>query len=198
MKPLSARFYQRDTTTVARELLGKQLVRVQNKKITSGIIIETEAYLGLDDPACHTFGGRHSERVKSMYLMGGHAYVYFIYGLHFCFNVVTQNQKKPEAVLIRSLWPVDGIATMQKRRHTEIIKNLCSGPAKLCEALGIDRGCDGYPLNGPQILITKNISFKKIEPKIVATPRIGIDYAGQAKTWPLRFTLPGYFSGRTY
>lgn len=189
MNPLPYKFYRRDTTLVARELLGKQLFHLKNGELTSGIIIETEAYLGTSDPACHTFGGRKTERVKSMYKAGGHTYVYFIYGMHFCLNVVTQNEKKPEAVLIRALFPMDGIKNMQKRRKTKIEKNLCSGPAKLCEALDIDRTCDGLSLLGPEFWIEKNIPFGKIENKIKATPRIGIPYATEATGWPLRFLI---------
>jgi len=189
MYPLPRKFYQRDTTQVAKELLGKQLFHLRNGQLTSGIITETEAYLGIKDPACHTFMGRSTKRVKSMYQPGGHAYVYFIYGMHFCFNVVTQNHVKPEAVLIRALYPLDGIPIMQKRRSTLPQKNLCSGPAKLCEALSIDRSCDGLSLMGPQIWIEEYIPFSEIKRKIQITPRIGIDYAGAAKDWPLRFLI---------
>lgn len=189
MSLLPKKFYQRDTTQVAQELLGKKLIHFVNGKITSGVIIETEAYLGITDPACHTYNGRRTERVQSMYLSGGHAYVYFIYGMHFCFNVVTRNEKHPEAVLIRALFPLDGLDLMKKRRHTEIQKNLCSGPAKLCEALDIDKSCDGLSLEGPEIWIEKGVPFSKIKDHIKASPRIGIPYAKEAIQWPLRFTI---------
>lgn len=193
MFPLPLTFYQRDTTTVAKELLGKQLFHLQNGILTSGIIVETEAYLGLKDPACHTYKGRQTDRVKSMYKDGGHSYVYFIYGMHFCFNVVTQDTSRPEAVLIRALIPMDGVAAMKKRRQSGAEKNLCSGPAKLCEALAIDRSCDGLSLLGPQIWIEEHIPYHEIKKKVISTPRIGVDYAGKAKNWPLRFVLNTQF-----
>lgn len=189
MKPLPLKFYRRDTNQVAQELLGQKLCHVYKGKLTSGLIIETEAYLGIDDPACHTYRGRNTDRVKSMYQPGGFSYVYFIYGMHFCFNVVTQTPDHPEAVLIRALHPLDGIEIMKKRRNTALEKNLCSGPAKLCQALAIDRSCDGLSLKGPQIWIEKNIPFTKIKKHLQITPRIGIDYAGEAKEWPLRFLV---------
>ncbi len=189
MKQLPLKFYQRDTKKVARELLGKRLCHFKNGRLTSGIIIETEAYLGLRDLACHSFGGRRTARVETMYLPGGHAYVYMIYGIHFCFNVVTQNPHKPEAVLIRALWPVEGIELMRKRRGIDDEKRLCSGPGKLCEALGIKKEIDGNLLRGPQIWIQEDYSYAKLKRRIIKRPRVGIDYAGEAKHWPLRFSI---------
>ena len=189
MKPLPIKFYQADTTKVARELLGKRLCHVKDGKLTSGIIIETEAYLGLKDLACHSFGGKRTARVESMYLPGGHAYVYFIYGIHFCFNVVTQNIKKPEAVLIRAVWPIDGKELMFERRKVKKEKDLCSGPGKLCQALAIGRECNTMLLTGPNLWIQDDVSFSKIKKHIKKGPRIGINYAGKAKDWPLRFFI---------
>lgn len=192
MKPLPIDFYQRDTTKVARELLGKKLFHKRNNQLTSGIIIETEAYLGLADPACHTYNGRNTARVQSMYKMGGHSYVYFIYGIHFCVNVVTQNEKKPEAVLIRALTPMDGIDVMRVRRKLKEgkpDKDLCSGPGKLCQAMGIDRSSDGLLLTGSELWIEEDIPYSKIKTKIDSGARVGIDYAGDAKHWPLRFKI---------
>lgn len=189
---LAPRFYQRDTTQVARELLGKQLYHNKNGKLTSGIIIETEAYLGIKDAACHTFQGRRTSRVESMYKLGGHGYVYLIYGMHFCFNVVTRSERHPEAVLIRALQPVDGIEIMEERRKLRSsakLKDLCSGPGKLCQAMGIDRTSDGLNLQGPELWISENIAYSKIKNEIIIGPRVGIDYAGDAKIWPLRFIL---------
>lgn len=186
---LPMEFYQAETEKVARELLGKRLVHSKGGKLTSGTIIETEAYLGKTDPACHTFNGRRTERVESMYLAGGHAYVYFVYGIHFCFNVVTRPAEIPEAVLIRALWPVDGKEVMKKRRKTQIEKQLCSGPGKLCQALGIDRESNGLLLTGKKLWIEDDYSFKKIKKYIQKSARIGVDYAGSAKKWPLRFFI---------
>ncbi len=184
-KKLPTKFYQQETEPLARQLLGKTLFHKKDGIITSGIILETEAYLGITDQACHSFGGRKTPRVKSMYQAGGCSYVYFIYGIHFCFNVVSRNENEPEAVLIRSLLPQDGIETMKLRRRTLIEKNLCSGPGKLCQAMAIDRSCDGLDLQGPEIWIEDQKIYSRI--KIQSSPRIGIDSAGEAKYWPLRF-----------
>lgn len=192
IKPLAFKFYRRDTTTVARELLGKRLFHQTEQGLTGGVIIETEAYLGLKDRACHTFGGRRTERVASMYRTGGHSYVYFIYGIHFCFNVVTQSEDEPEAVLVRALLPIEGVTLMRRRRKLVQEKQnslLCSGPGKLCQALAIDRSCDGLKLNGQALWISEGIQFQKIEPSIVSGPRVGIDKSKEAKDWPLRFLV---------
>ncbi len=183
-------FYQRDTIEVAEELLGKVLVRDDGRQRLSGLIIETEAYLGLDDPACHTFGGRRTQRVQSMYLPGGHAYVYFVYGMHYCFNVVT-TETAPEAVLVRALLPLEGVRTMQNwRRVKGDPEDLTNGPGKLCQALGIDRSFDGASLVGEQIYIEEPSQARRPEKlRIEATPRVGINYAGDAAFWPLRFRL---------
>jgi DNA-3-methyladenine glycosylase len=184
-QPIAKTFYQQKTIKVARGLLGKTLFHKKNGMISSGIIIETEAYLGNSDPACHTFGGRKTPRVMSMYQMGGCSYVYFIYGIHFCFNVVTRTESEPEAVLIRCLLPQLGIDLMKQRRKQEQEKNLCSGPGKLCQALAIDRTCDGLDLQGPELWIEDQELYPKI--KIESAPRVGIDSAGDAKDWLLRF-----------
>lgn len=157
----------------------------------SGLITETEAYLGIGDPACHTFGGRQTLRTASMYLEGGHAYVYFTYGMHFCFNVVTRTPRDPEAVLIRALLPQEGIETMAKHRRATTSKSLAAltdGPAKLCQALGIDRSLDGVSLQSDPLFIEK--SDLKVKPlAIISSPRVGVDYAQDAALWPLRFRL---------
>ncbi len=194
-KKLDSDFYRRDTRTVARELLGKVLVHRRDGITTSGIITETEAYLGIRDSACHTYRGRKTERVASMYLAGGHSYVYFIYGVHFCFNVVTQDESKPEAVLIRALEPLDGLEVMRERRNQRAGSsdhNLCSGPGKLCQALKIDRACDGLSLRGRELWIQEDPA--QLPFKILKGPRIGVDYALEpltkpARDWPLRFRL---------
>jgi len=193
MKTLPVKFYDRDTTKVAKELLGKKLFHRVNNKLTAGIIIETEAYLGVIDPACHTYNGRKTERVRSMYKTGGHSYVYLIYGLHYCFNVVTRDEEKPEAVLVRALFPVEGIDIMKRRRNLKdkkSTKNLCSGPGKLCQAMAIDRSCNGLLLTDSQLWIEEQIPFSKLKKYIETSKRIGIDYAGEAVHWPLRFTVP--------
>lgn len=186
-RKLSAKFYRRDTTAVARELLGCRLVHIVNGQRISGRIIETEAYLGVTDRACHSYGGRKTERVKSLYLAGGHAYVYFIYGMHFCFNVVTRKRGEPEAVLIRALAPEQGLPEMRRRRRIKKDRDLANGPGKLCQALGIDRACDGLDLTGDNLFIEKG--FVDEAESLVISARVGVDYAGEAATWPLRFEL---------
>jgi DNA-3-methyladenine glycosylase len=180
VKALPAKFYLRDTELVARELLGKRLVRMWRGRRLSGVIVETEAYLGAKDRAAHTFGGRATERVKSMYLAGGHAYVYQIYGMHFCLNVVAKNSGEPEAVLIRALEPDPGLAAGTRT----------DGPGRLCAALRIDRRLDGESFGGPIMFIERSGRVPKKE-EIGAGPRIGVDYAGEAASWPLRFFWRG-------
>ena len=200
LKALPLEFYARETKLVARELLGKILYRSKNGVVTGGIITETEAYLGTRDSACHTYGGRRTERVASMYKNGGHAYVYFIYGMHFCFNVVTRDETKPEAVLIRALEPMEGSGVMRRRRgfsEGKPDRDLCSGPAKLCEAMAIDRSIDGLSLIGRTIWISEGSFQARPASKIVISKRVGVDYALRpagrpARDWPLRFRLgPG-------
>jgi DNA-3-methyladenine glycosylase len=159
--------------------LGKRLVRVYRGKRLSGIIVETEAYLGFDDPACHTAGGRRTERVKSMYLPGGHAYVYLIYGIHSCFNVVAAADG--QAVLVRALEPDPGVLPPGEKTD---------GPGKLCHALRIDRRLDGAPLTG-EILFIEESGLRPAPAEIGAAPRVGVDYAGEAAAWPLRFYWKG-------
>jgi len=188
---LPGAFYQRDTEIVARELLGQRLVHIVDGQRLSGLIVETEAYLGVRDRACHAFGDRRTPRTESLYLAGGHAYVYFIYGMHFCFNVVTRKAGEPEAVLVRAIEPIDGRDLMRSRRPSarrEI--DLTNGPGKLCAAMGIARPCDRLSLAGPELFIEQgDRTFTDSE--IVRTPRIGVAYALEAAGWPLRFNIRG-------
>lgn len=187
-------FYLRDTETVARDLLGKKLVHIANGVRLSGLIVETEAYLGVEDAAAHSFGDRRTARTESMYLEGGHAYVYFIYGIHYCFNVVTRAAGIPQAVLVRALEPLEGIEVMRERRNCSKSAakdiTLTSGPGKLCQALGIDRNCDRLSLIKSKELFIEDASAP--DSKIIACPRIGVAYAGEAAKWPLRFLLSDY------
>lgn len=181
-------FYKRDTKKVAKELLGKILVHVTPKgERVSGRIVETEAYLGIEDRACHSFGDRKSARTQPLYMVGGHSYVFLIYGMHFCFNVVTREQGVPEAVLIRALEPLEGIEVMRKRRpKAKRDLDLTSGPGKLCSALAIDKKSDAVILNEGRLIIEDAPQLKPS--KIIASPRVGVDYAGEAALWPLRFS----------
>lgn len=181
-------FYQRDTTTVARELLGKRLCRqLPDGTRLSGHIVETEAYLGHDDPACHSYGGRHTPRTATMYAAGGVAYVYLIYGMYHCLNAVTRGEGEPEAVLIRALAPEQGQAYWQARFPRLKPAQWLSGPGRLCRALAIDKAQNGLSLRSDELWIEAGRPVAAAQ--VVAAPRIGVDYAGLAAAWPLRFYL---------
>jgi len=176
-------FYNRDTTVVARELLGSLLVHVSPEGITAGRIVETEAYLQ-GDPACHASRGV-TRRNRVMFGPPGHAYVYFIYGMYYCFNVVSAPEGVGEAVLIRALEPVEGIHLMRLRRKRDRLEELCGGPAKLVQAMGISRSHNGTDLTKGPLVIYKG---QKTVDTIVATTRIGIR---EGTCLPLRFYLKG-------
>jgi DNA-3-methyladenine glycosylase len=184
---ISRTFYEQPTLAVARGLLGKYLVRKHPDGKTVGRIVETEAYIGPTDLACHASRGR-TARTEIMYGAAGYAYIYFIYGVYYCLNIVTEAVDHPSAVLIRALEPVDGIEPMKKRRKTEELRNLASGPGKLCQAFAIDKA-----LNGADVC--RGIMYVEDRgdppPKILATPRIGVDYAGKWKDEPWRFLIRG-------
>lgn len=191
---LDRAFYRRDTATVARDLVGQRLVRVEaDGTRVAGIIVETEAYLGVRDRAAHTFGGRRTPRVASMWLDGGHAYVYFTYGMHHCMNLTAGEAETPEAVLIRALEPVEGLDVMQARRvKAKRDTDLCSGPGKLCEALGIDRTLDGHDMTVNGLLFVERARVEPLgDGQVRATPRIGIASAGAWVDEPLRFVVVG-------
>ncbi|MCC6277109.1 MAG: DNA-3-methyladenine glycosylase [Oligoflexia bacterium] len=187
MKKLPLSFYLQPTKTVAKKLIGKTLVRIDNGIRLAGVISETEAYLGVGDPACHTFNGRRTAHTEVMWGPGGVAYVYFIYGMHFCLNVVTRKSGQPEAVLIRGIIPTEGIEIMQKARGGITRSQVSNGPAKLCQALNISRQENGISLLGESLWIEETVN--SVSKRIDITPRIGIDYAGTAAKWPLRFVL---------
>ncbi|KAJ52176.1 3-methyladenine DNA glycosylase [Clostridium tetanomorphum DSM 665] len=189
-------FYNRDTITVARELLGKVLVTKQKGAICKGKIVEVEAYMGPMDKAAHSYNGRRTKRVEVMYGDAGFAYVYFIYGLYYCMNVVTREKDIPQAVLIRALQPLEGIDIMSNRRfdknYDELSKrekmNLTNGPSKLCIAMDINRSFNGKDLCGDIIYIE---DFKNDKFNIGVSKRIGIDYAEEARDYPWRFFIEG-------
>lgn len=191
---LPREFYLGDTKAIAKELLGKRLVRQHGNKVLSGIIVETEAYLGFQDPACHSFHGKRTARVEPMYLVGGHTYVYLIYGMHYCFNIVTGDESRPEAVLIRAIEPDESsVPAMQKLRKVSQIKDLSNGPAKLCQSLEIDKSLNGLDMTKSTTRETKIWieESPKMKSKIITRPRIGIESKGEAAKWPLRFYLEG-------
>lgn len=185
-------FYHRETVLVARDLLGCVLHRRIGRRILSGVIVETEAYLGANDMASHARRGLRSPRNESMYLGGGHAYVYFTYGMYHCMNVVTQESGIAEAVLVRALEPIEGLDTMRRNRpvaRRDI--DLASGPGKLCMAFGIDRRLDGEPLDG-NLLWLEPRRTRLADAEIGVSTRIGIGGAGEeASSWPLRFFVIG-------
>jgi DNA-3-methyladenine glycosylase len=175
-------FYDRDTEIVARRLLGAILECKTADGITSGIIVETEAYIGEHDAACHAAAGR-TRRTEPLYGPPGNAYVYFIYGVHWCINAVTRAEGLPSAVLIRALEPLNGIPLMRYRRpKARTDRELTNGPGKLCAALGIDRRMNGLPLQRYPVVIRAGSEVK--DSAVAITPRIGIT---QAADWPLRF-----------
>jgi len=189
-KPLEREFYMTGAACAARRLLGMILVRRAKEGCASGIIVEAEAYAGHSDAACHSYkrrapGGNH--RTNVMFGPGGYAYVYFIYGMHCCFNVVTNTPEYPEAVLIRALEPVDGIELMRERRGVTDIRNLCSGPGKLCQALGITMMDYGTDLRGDELFIAGGETVS--DEAVASTPRINVDYAGDASSYPYRLVI---------
>jgi DNA-3-methyladenine glycosylase len=179
--PLSPDFYDRPTEIVARELLGAILERRSPDGVTSGRIVETEAYLGPDDPACHAAAGL-TKRNEALFGPPGTAYVYFIYGMHWCVNAVTRERGHGSAVLIRALEPLEGLALMQSRRGPVAPGELVNGPAKLCAALAIDGRLDGVRLDRAPLRILEG--SRPSDDRIAIAPRIGIT---QAADWPLRF-----------
>ena len=173
---LERKFYHRDTLRVARELLGKKLVRQINGFELSGVIVETEAYCGREDSACHAHRGK-TPRNAVMFGEPGHAYVYFTYGMHYMLNLVTEAAENPCAVLIRAVLPLTGIEQMEDHRKRKGA-DLTNGPAKLCQAFSIDKALNGWDVTlGSELWVE---DYKKIpDSKIITTPRIGIDYAHQ-------------------
>ncbi len=188
-RPLSRRFYRRDVVAVARALLGQRLVRqLDDGTRLAGVIVETEAYLGSPDAAAHTAGGRRTERNASMWGPAGHAYVYFTYGMHHCLNVVAGDVEQPVAALIRAIRPTEGVEAMWRARPAaRRVTDLCSGPAKLCQALGVDRSLDGVDLTAGEALWLERGPGPG--GRIVATPRVGVDYAGQWAEEELRYLV---------
>ena len=192
MRPkLPASYYvNEDAQAVSRDLLGKLLVvPAEDGSRVSGMIVETEAYLGVIDKAAHSFGGRRTARNEVTYASGGHAYVFFIYGMYFQLNVVTGLKDQPHVSLIRAVEPVEGIEVMRERRGKMPDDNLTSGPGTLCIAMGIGRRFNGEDLNGDRIWIEEHRSFPESE--IAAGPRIGIDYAEEFAEMPWRYWVDG-------
>ena len=186
MKPLKQNFYTQDTIRVAEKLLGCYLIRKINTHTLIGRIVETEAYLGFKDSSCHSCNGLITERTKAMYLKGGHSYIYFTYGMYYCFNVVTKTEKEPEAVLIRALEPITGLKEMKKNRKKEKLTELCSGPGKLCQAFHITKSLNAKNLTqNKKIYISKGENIQEME----VDTRIGLSPHKDSAYWLLRFYI---------
>jgi DNA-3-methyladenine glycosylase len=184
-------FYLQDTVTVARSLLGCVLWRRIGRELLAARLVEVEAYLGANDSASHARRGLRSARNESMYLEGGHAYVYFTYGMHWCLNVVTAEGDIAEAVLLRAAEPLKGIESMRERRpKVKRDRDLLNGPAKLCTAMAVNKALDGEPLDGNALWLTGRDQAVN-DDEIAVSPRIGIENSGEAAHWPLRFFLRG-------
>lgn len=197
MPLIKKNFYTRpDVVTIARELLGKLLVTQFDGKLSSGIITETEAYEGITDKASHAYAGRRSERTEIMYRVGGTAYVYLCYGMHSLFNIVTNVEGIPHAILIRGINPVDGSQYMLERTgKKEIVKDFSNGPGKVTKVLGIHYSHTGLNLtkksyrNCDSGIWLEDIGCLVKEVEIKVTPRIGVEYAGDDALRPYRFVL---------
>ena len=190
---LTSDFFSRDTVEVAKNLLGRYLIKKTKKGDIIGKIVEVEAYLGPNDKACHAYNYKKTEKTEVMYMKPGTFYVYYIYGVYFCLNVITEPEGMPCAIFIRKLFPIKGIELMKKNRTVKIgkdFKNLIDGPSKLCMAFNITKeeynGKDSCAKSSTLYFVEgKNITDKKIS----LHKRIGIDYAEEDKDRLLRFTL---------
>jgi DNA-3-methyladenine glycosylase len=187
-RKLSRSFYtRRDALTAARDLLGKRLVvATADGARLAGLIVETEAYMGAEDKASHAYANRRTARTESMYAEGGRAYVYFIYGMYYQFNVVVNRREVPHAVLVRAVEPTEGLASMLERRPVRRERDLTNGPGKLCAAFGLDRSYDRADLCGERVWIED--ARRAFTPGDIASgARVGIDYAEEFAQMPWRF-----------
>lgn len=196
MSKLNRGFYSRDTLTVAKDLLGKILIHNTEGHVLKGRIVEAEAYLGLSDKAAHSYGGRITKRVETMYSIPGTAYVYFIYGKYNCLNIITVKEGVPEGVMIRGIEPIENIEQMAIYRFNKNMdeltkyqsKNITNGPGKLTMAFNIDRRLNKEDLCGDRLYLETGQEGKF---NIIETTRIGIDYAEEAINYPYRFYIEG-------
>ncbi len=194
MKTLDREFYNRDSLIVAKELLGKILVHEINGQKISAKIVETEAYMGIEDKAAHSYSGRRTPRVEILYGAAGFSYVFIIYGMYHCFNVVTKEEGNPQAVLIRALEPIEGLDLMSQNRfkkpysslNKSQINGLTNGPGKLCKAFLIDKSLNGEDLCGSKLYIEEGTDKNFT---VISSKRVGIDYAEEAKDYPWRFYI---------
>lgn len=190
-------FFKRDTLIVAEDLLGKILVREKNGEKITCKIVETEAYIGEIDKACHAYKGKRTSRTEPLYGKPGIAYVYFIYGMYYCFNIITKKEGKPEGVLIRAVEPIDGIDYMSLNRYKKVYdslntyqrKNLCNGPSKMAMACNITKEDTWIDLTKSNELFVQDNCSENF--KIIKSKRVGIDYAEEARDFLWRFYIEG-------
>lgn len=196
MDILTRDFYDRDTLTVAKDLLGCFMVREYEGERLVGRITETEAYVGRCDKACHAYGYKRTKRTETLFAQPGTAYLYLIYGMYTCLNFVTESEGEPAAVLIRGIEPVEGAETMARLRFgrapEELTayqrKNFLNGPGKVCKAMALNREMDGHDLLTPPLYV---LPRDKTLGQVHCGPRIGVDYAQEAKDFPWRFWTEG-------
>ena len=202
MARLSQDFYKRDTLDAARALLGKYLVRRLNGETLAGRVVETEAYIGRCDKACHAYNYRRTARTETLFAPPGTAYIYLIYGMYHCLNFVTEPEGEPAAVLLRAIRPVAGTETMARLRYGDKPltpyrrKHFLDGPGKVCQALALTRAENGLDLTGDELFLCGQPEDAGLPPftppareRIVTGPRIGVDYAEEARDFPWRFRL---------
>ena len=203
MARLSRDFYAQDTLSAARALLGKYLVRRLDGELLAGRVVETEAYIGRCDKACHAYNYRRTARTETLFALPGTAYIYLIYGMHHCLNFVTEPEGEPAAVLLRALQPAAGAETMARLRYGDRPmtpyrrKNLLNGPGKVCRALALTRAENGLDLTaGDELFLCDGPEDAGLPPvpvpereRIIAGPRVGVDYAEEARDFPWRFRL---------
>jgi DNA-3-methyladenine glycosylase len=187
MDKIPADFYrQEDVVALSRQLLGKVLCTRVDEKITRGIIMETEAYDGIGDKACHAYGNRRTPRTEVMFEAGGVAYVYLCYGIHHLFNIVTGEKDNPQAVLVRGIAPLEGLETMLTRRNNPPLKRLAAGPGTVSQALGIHTRQSGISLQS-EVIWLEDHRIEVPEREVKIGPRIGVDYAEEDAFLPYRF-----------
>ncbi|HLT06094.1 MAG TPA: DNA-3-methyladenine glycosylase [Cyclobacteriaceae bacterium] len=188
---LPSHFYlEGDVVQIAKKLLGKIIVTAIDQQLTLSRIVETEAYDGRVDKACHAYPNRKTRRTAVMFKEGGRSYVYLCYGIHYLFNVVTHKENEPNAVLLRAVEPIAGIDVMKQRRKINNLVNLTNGPGKLAHALGINRSLNDVVLYDPLSPIWIGEDVKAQEPsEIIQTKRIGVDYAEEDALLPWRFYI---------
>ncbi|MPM18414.1 putative 3-methyladenine DNA glycosylase [bioreactor metagenome] len=198
MEKLGREFFNRDTLTVARSLLGKRLVRVTGEGTIICRITETEAYVGRIDKACHAYGYRRTKRNETLFAPPGTVYIYFIYGMYYCLNFVTEPEGEPSAVLIRGAEPVEGEGLIARNRFGKDLsdlsayqkKNLLNGPGKLCKALALTTAQNGLSLTGDELFV---LDAGERPARTEEGPRIGVDYAEECAAFPWRFWIPGAY-----